>query len=276
MAPSNSFRRKLKQAMTILNPWTMGSQRDHCRLTPAPANAVNIFQGEWISKLPDDLGGGEVALFNDHRIRALIKAAGGVEGKSILELGPMEGAHAAMLQQAGAKSVLSIEAGSQLFLRCLVVKEALGLDRVRFMLGDFNKHLAEEVSYDMILASGVIYHSANPVELLMQMCRAAPQIAIWSHYYEAGPVRERYGNRFDHTGETVSFGGQSATCYRHNYGLSLRKANFCGGVNTQTRWMTWDSWVGLFDSQGFDLEVLERSSDHPNGPQFLGLARKRS
>jgi hypothetical protein len=270
------YLRRLNQALQIISPWTVGTQRDHCRKVPSAANALDIFEGEWISRLPDGLGGGDVALFEDQRIIDLITAAGGVEGKAILELGPMEGAHSAMLQQAGAVSVLGLEAGSRLFLRCLVVKEALNLDRVRFMLGDFNKHLAQDASYDMILASGVIYHSANPVELLVRMCRAAPQIAIWSHYYEADPVRARYGSRFDHSGERVSFEGIEAQCYRHNYGASLRKGNFCGGVNTQTRWMDWDSWLRILDGQGFDLQVLNRSSDHPNGPQFTGLAVRRA
>jgi hypothetical protein len=51
---------------------------------------VSIFEGEWASQVPG-LKSGSRPQFDDDRIKWLEKQCGGFSGKSILELGPMEG-----------------------------------------------------------------------------------------------------------------------------------------------------------------------------------------
>ena len=63
-------------------------------------------------------------------------------GFACLELGPLEAGHSYILDRAGALEVLAIEANRRAFLKCLVVKEMIGLPSVRFVLGDFNEFLA--------------------------------------------------------------------------------------------------------------------------------------
>lgn len=61
---------------------------------------------------------------------------GSLDAMTILELGPLEGAHTYQLARLGAKHILAIEANSEAYLKCLVVKEILQIPRCRFLLGD--------------------------------------------------------------------------------------------------------------------------------------------
>ncbi len=135
---------------------------------PSPDNAFKLFEGEWTSKVPG-VPTGQIDLFSDGRIDWLTQQCGGLSGKSILELGPLEGGHTHMLAKAGAGRILSIEANRQAFLRCLVVQAALKFD-AEFLLGDFRSYLKDtEERFDFLLASGVLYHMTNPEEMLADM-----------------------------------------------------------------------------------------------------------
>jgi hypothetical protein len=107
---------------------------------PSPQNALNIFEGEWSSALPEPfsyLKAGTSQLFNDKRIDWLADEIGGVANKSILELGPLEGGHTYMLEKLNASSIVAIESNTHAFLKSLIVKELFELKRARFLCGDF-------------------------------------------------------------------------------------------------------------------------------------------
>jgi hypothetical protein len=125
---------------------------------PSEQHALDIFKGEWASKLPlpfKQLIAGEAELFEDGRITWLGERLVDVEQMHVLECGPLEGAHTYMLEQLGVASIVSIEASTRAFLRCLVVKELVGLERSRFLLGDFISYLRSGERYDLVVACGV-------------------------------------------------------------------------------------------------------------------------
>ena len=91
---------------------------------PSAQNALDIFQGEWTSRFPASCGltAGEIPSFEDMRVLWAIQESGGVEGQSVLELGPLEGGHSFMLQEYGkAASITAIEANTRAYLKCLIV-----------------------------------------------------------------------------------------------------------------------------------------------------------
>src|ERR671912_2288124 len=55
---------------------------------PTPQTALDIFEGEWSSRLPEELGdarAGAIPLFADDRLAWALDVLGGVEGRSVLE-----------------------------------------------------------------------------------------------------------------------------------------------------------------------------------------------
>lgn len=262
--------------MNILDSYT--------RSAPSAKNALDIFKGEWASRLPAELGagypGGHVGLFDDQRIKWALEQLDGVVGKTVLELGPLEAGHSYMMEQVGARHVTAIESNSRAYLKCLIIKELMGLKRVSFLHGDFVEYLkAGAPAFDMCLASGVLYHMVNPVELLQLLGGHCQQLYLWTHYYDASKVREN-----DHLKsnfkkqERVDFAGFSHTLYRHEYAESLKTPGFCGGSKPYSHWLSRQDLLNCLEWAGFsDITISDHaydSPDHPHGPAISLVAKK--
>jgi len=247
---------------------------------PSPENALDIFKGEWTSKLPGEwarLQAGHIPLFEDNRVQWGIEQVGGVAGKSVLELGPLEGGHTYMLERNGAASIEAVEAHTRGYLKCLVVKELLELRRARFLCGDFVQHLRTAPGpFDFCLASGVLYHMRDPVELLTLVARAAPQVYLWSHYYDEDLIRRNAAISGRFTGRARGDGsGFPHTLYRHEYQESLTFDRFCGGTAPFSQWMSRDDILACLRHLGWtDIRVNFEVPDHPNGPCFAVVAMR--
>ena len=197
---------------------------------PSYQAAFKLFEGEWSSDVPG-YGGGHVRMFDDDRIKWFAEQCGGFQGKHVLELGPLEGGHTSMIARAGAASVTAIEANKRAFLKCLIVQNALGF-KADFMLGDFSQYLEQcEVKFDVIVASGVLYHMSDPVRLLQNAARVANSIGLWTHYYDGQIVRERADlqRRFDKAPRIEQFGSREVQLYKFHYLETLNWKGFCGG-----------------------------------------------
>ena len=243
---------------------------------PDAQNAIDLFKGEWSSTLPADVKSGPHPLFDDGRITALGEAIGGFKDKTILELGPLEAAHTHMMLNAGAASVVAIEANSRAYVKCLIVKELLEMQGAQFLLGDFDKHLEEKPGqYDFILACGVLYHTVNPVATIVRMAEQADRIGIWSHFFEEKRVREIYGRNFRYSPEIGRHGDVEAELYTHTYKRPSSMLGFCGGGTSKVKWMTRQGFIDVFDALGFDLQILSEGTAHPNGPEMTALAVRR-
>ncbi|MEV0678224.1 DUF1698 domain-containing protein [Actinosynnema sp. NPDC050436] len=159
----------------------------YVRVGPSPQVAVDLFAGTWSSALPlDGVTSGPVPLFADARVAWALEHLGPVAGRSVLELGPLEAGHTYQLTKAGA-SVVAIEAQTTAYLKCLVVKELLGITGARFLLGDFLEHMRVTPDrYDVCFASGVLYHLRSPVEALALAARVSSRLVLWTHYYDEG------------------------------------------------------------------------------------------
>ena len=246
---------------------------------PSPQLALDIFAGEWSSRLPDKLNvmAGDSELFNDSRIQGTIEWIGeGIVGAQVLELGPLEGGHTYMLDRAGA-TVYAVESNSRAFLKCLVTKELLGMRNARFVRGDFVEYLrAEHDSYDLVLASGVLYHMVDPVELLTLMASAGDRLAIWTHYYDADIVRSsRSARQFQAEGEPFQCGDATYLLHPRDYAEALAWGGFCGGPQTYARWMERQDIIDCLGRLGFtDIQICHDDPAHPNGPSFMLLAQR--
>ncbi len=182
-----------------------------------------------------------------------------------------------MFEQAGFGSVLAIEANPRAYLKCLVVKEIVGLPRTRFLCGDFLEYLRDAPARaDVVSACGVLYHMVNPVELLALLSKITGRLFLWTHYYDADLVRKNrtLARRFTAEHET-EYDGFAHRLFRYQYWGSASVRQFCGGPRPHAHWMRRDHILACLKHFGFTvIQTSFEAPDHPDGPAFALLATR--
>jgi hypothetical protein len=253
---------------------------DYVSGAPSPQYALDLFANEWTSGLPlEGYRSGHAAdLFKDARIEWLIEQLGGIEGMRVLELGPLEGGHTYSLEQAGAAEVIGVEANKRGYMKCLITKELLNMSRSHFLLGDFTEYLAETSErFDLIVASGVLYHAFNPVQLLYLLATAAPRVFVWTHYYDPHTIlaRPELAERFSASFPSEEHGFRHML-YRYQYSDDqLVHRGFCGGPRPASHWLEQQAILDAFRTFGLTNIVTSfEHPEHPHGPSFAFLAQR--
>jgi hypothetical protein len=285
MGRADRLKRYLLQRYLTARRGSSGSARrnildSYVTAVPSAQNALDIFKGEWASHLPPpcaELQSGPLPLFEDPRISGFLTDIGGVAGKTVLELGPLEAGHSYMLDRAGAAHVTAVEANSRAFLKCLIVKELVGLPRVQFLCGDFVAYLRAAVGpFDVCVASGVLYHMQNPAELIDLLGqRCTRHLFVWTHYYDSDLIAKsgtalKYPSSRPHIHQ-----GFEHTLYVHEYQRALDQQSFCGGSAPSSCWMTKADIVRGLEFFGFGgIRIVGDQLDHPNGPAVTLIATR--
>jgi hypothetical protein len=251
----------------------------YCMQPPGPQQVLDIFRGEWSSAMPAESGlqtqPGRAPLFEDDRVTWAVTQAGGVSGKRILEIGPLEGGHTYMLERAGAAEVVAVEANTRSYLKCLCVKEVFQLRAVRFLLGDCVSFMERDPGgWDMVFASGILYHMKDPIGFLALLPKMAPKLLLWTHYFDESIVRATpaLAHKFGPI-EKSSRNGFAFEFVEQSYKEALQWSGFCGGSAATSLWLTRDTILGFLRHLGYSrIEVSFETPDHPNGPAFAVYA----
>ena len=249
-------------------------------LPPDPQNMIDIFAGEWSSKFPKEYGlnAGPVPLFQDARIHWMLEQLNGIAEMQVLELGPLEGAHSYLLDRAGASRVLAIESNRRAFLKCLIVKELMGMPSVEFVLGDFRGYFERVPSdrFDLCVASGVLYHMKEPVELIAQISQRCDRLFLWTHYYNEASINQdrNLRVRFTDVFPRVTH-GYTYNLRHYNYLDGLETAGFCGGNAEFSHWLSREDLFGALKHFGFrSIKIFDEQVQHKHGPCLSILATK--
>lgn len=245
-------------------------------------NAIDIFAGEWTSAFPmPELIAGSALLAEDPRLAWAIAELNGLTGARVLELGPFEGMHSFMLEQAGAREVIAVEGLPRAYLRCLIAASILRLERVRFECGDFLALLRETTEqFDVVVASGVLYHQVEPIELLTDVARIAPAVYIWTHYFDAERIaaNPRLKDRFGPLVTAHDRRGRPYQRAQHRYGTAtLESPQFAGNVfaGAHTHWLPLEQILETLNGLGYaNIRTSFDEPDHPNGPSIAIVATK--
>ncbi len=251
---------------------------------PEDINPFQLLDGVWSTYFEgrngERLTQGSFHGTNDPRMEWLASKMT-LENQRILELGPLEGAHTLFLEKMGA-DVLSVEANIGAFLRCLIVKNQYSL-RSRFLLGDFNKLDTGEANFDLVCASGVLYHMTEPVRFLEKFSRCSDRMFLWTHYFESdlskwNPALEsqiRSGKWNYKRPDIVRFEGLDVRVVRQQYGDALGWSGFCGGPEDYSHWIEKSDLLELLSKLGFSrIEIAFDDVEHQNGPAFCVLAQR--
>jgi hypothetical protein len=276
---SVQFRLPLQSQEKTTTPEDVFSQYE--MRMPSLQNAIDALPG-WSSAFPEsaNVKAGTIPLFADTRILKALAAYGSIKGKQVLEVGPLEGMHTSILSEFGAAGIDAIEANRLCYLRCLVTKEILKLDRAAFFLGDIQFWLRErDKKYDFALASGVLYHMADPGEFLRLLSLRVKSIFIWTHYYDERvmPKSDVRHNPFTGRVELHSVSGMDVHYHERSYQQANTDASFCGGMRNQHYWLRKQEIVSLLKHLKYDdVIVLDDDPTHSGGPCFSILARQSS
>ncbi len=246
---------------------------------PTPQTAIDAVPDRWASRFPASLGelqAGEVPLFEDARIRWGFDRLGGVEGSSVLDLGPLEGAHSYMAQQAGAARVLGVEANRMAFLKCLVTKELLELSRCSFLCGEVIEYLkADTEQFDVCIACGILYHMTNPVQLIDLIAQRCSHLLLWTHVYSDEALQNEQLSARLSDPQHESYKGFEYRVHRHSYGLDSRLSGFFGGTASHSKWMAREDLLRALEHFGWrDIEIAFDEPLHPNGPALALVAER--
>ncbi len=250
------------------------------RRFPSHQNAIEIFGDHWASSIeevhPGLISGGFPMFKADQR--PLIAAQhlgltppGSLNGMNILELGPLEGAHTYQLAKLGADRIVAIEANSEAYLKCLVVKEILQTPRCQFLLGDCVQFLqGSSERFDMIFCSGILYHMENPYEFIKAISQHTERVFLWTHYYDpkASALVERQP-------KMVVCDGLELTFYEQAYG-DQNDGKFWGGNKPTASWLTKDDIDRCFRHFGYDLTVHEDNHLNAAGPHLTATALRQA
>lgn len=247
---------------------------------PCDQNAIDLVPG-WNCSFPSEFGldAGGLGLFDDSRIHWALERTGSIEGKVVLEVGPLEGMHTYMLDKHSPLKLDAVEANQICYLRCLITSQVLKIGRARFHLGDINDWLRYgKEQYDVIFACGVLYHMNNPSEFLRLASLRTNEIFIWTHYYseDSLPVGDLRNLPFSGKINVVETAGIAVRCYERSYNNTAEgNPSFCGGMNDKHYWLHRDDLLAVLPALGFNsVEVGDEDVNHPGGPCFSIMARR--
>jgi hypothetical protein len=274
--------RKLRN-WALKSPPASGDQDAHLLeyvvTLPSAQNAIDTLPG-WNQTFPPEVGvtAGGMALYNDPRILWAIEQFGDLAGRRVLEVGPLEAWHTVMLDRHGPAVLDAVEANRLAFLRCLVVKEIMGLAHARFHLGDCQLWLEQrEERYDLIVASGVLYHMEDPVRFLQAMAARTDSLFLWTHYVDdvAMPQDDPRRGAFVGSPEISETLGVTVKLYPRSYMGAWQSSAFCGGTHDLHRWMERTSLIELLKALGFsDVRIAHDQPDHAFAPAFCIYAAR--
>jgi len=252
---------------------------------PSYQNAIDLLPG-WNHKFPPEmnLNAGPAYMYEDPRIHWAVEQFGSLEGKRVLELGPLEAQHTYMLERHGARRIDAIEANKIAYLRCLVAKEVFGLRKARFHLGDFVRGLQSPTRYDLIVACGVLYHMADPLLLLERMAARTDFIYLWTHYFDEEEMPPTDPRRFafkvpevnhEEVTQTEEFHGIEMKLHLRSYYKAWTKTQYCGGPVDRHFWLEKAQLIEALRALGFNnLAFAHEDRNHPNGPAMSIFARR--
>lgn len=181
---SNGARRRLSAATAAL----LGRQA-----TPPPFGAR--------SQLPDDASAWwDLLPFTTHRIElrpglatahtgvdasrdvrteiVVSECGGDLSGRSVVDLGCLEGGFTLAFAARGAGEAVGIEARRVSVQRCELARDLLDLTAAEFVCADIKDELAERDPFDVVFAAGILYHVASPGELLATMRKSCRGFAL--------------------------------------------------------------------------------------------------
>ncbi len=115
-----------------------------------------------------------------------------LSGRSVLELGPLDGSMSACILQQNPRSLTVVDSHWENFLKLRTAEEAFCLENLSVVLDDFHNVTRRKYGkVDVLYAHGVIYHSEEPFLLLEQLSEMTDSLIVGTHCVPEQSVPEQ-------------------------------------------------------------------------------------
>jgi hypothetical protein len=108
------------------------------------------------------------------------------------------------------------------------------------------------------------------------IARLTDTVLLWTHYFDDQALRARkLRHKFADRPVVQTHGGVSIELWEQHYLEALEWGGFCGGAERTSLWLTRRGLCDLLTRHGFEIRFGFEEPDHPNGPAFCLLARRK-
>ena len=171
-------------------------------------------------------------------------------GKSIVDLGCLEGGYTAEFAKAGMDT-LGIEARQSNLDNCKVVSDGLGLPNLKFVRDDV-MNIANYGTFDATYCNGLLYHLDKPKEFILTIAKQTKKVIIVHTHY----AMEEIGPTFKTLSEMTENEGMRGRWFIEHTATTDEEAEqfkWSSWKNHKSFWPTKPELIGLLHEGGFDM-----------------------
>jgi hypothetical protein len=258
---------------------------------PSPQVAFNVFPGQWVYQIPvpgTETGQRETFYRLPKSVQLLRHHFPEHAALSVMEMGPHEGENTFHLHHLPVARIHAVEGRTINYLKCLLVKNELRLDRAYFALGDAVALLRGDMHFDLTFCCGILYHLPDPLTALRLIAEKSDRLVMTTAVFDENEMRladERTAKEPFPTNwlrdvetrpEMADFEGLKIALHRRTFrDAGATQLQGHGGVNTAcARLLTADGLRAVIAALGG--EVLHfKSVVYPRAPEVECVVRFR-
>lgn len=191
-------------------------------------------------------------------VRKILKAIypEGLQGKTIIDVGCLEGGYAAEFARIGM-SATGLEVRDSNYQNCLYVKSKMNLENLNFIHDDAN-NIDKYGNHDVVFINGLLYHLDNPRSFLEKIgghCNKA--IFIQTHVANAQKSEAIAIHDLSELSEHEGLRGRWYPEHEDIDQSELEKMKWHSWSNNKSFWIQKEYLIDLLRQVGFDI-VLEQ------------------
>ncbi len=190
------------------------------------------------------------------------------KGKSILELGPLEGGNSILLEKMNIISNLSIEGRVDSYVKCCVVKNIYDLNKTKFILDDVRDISVKKYGkFDIAVVLGLLYHLDKPNEIIQALSLMSDVLILSTHYADEESPYKNAKNMEIKTEKSV---------YRGRIYNENPKIDPNAGLENISFWPYEKDLINMCKDSGFsNVKILERNPDIDEQYKLIYLVCKK-
>lgn len=177
---------------------------------------------------------------------------GGLEGRSVVDVGCLEGGYATEFARVGMDST-GLEVRDSNFAACLYVKGRTNFPNLHFIQGNAND-IAGYGEFDAFFVNGLLYHLDRPRAFLEAVARNCRKVMIVNTHVSY--IHRTEGANIHSLSEICENEGLKGRWFSEHGDISqdeLNRLKWASWANKKSFWVQKEHLIGLIKQIGFDL-----------------------